>query len=198
MAANSANPNVTPLDVMLAVMRDSYVALDMRVKMALRLLPRLHRKLRAGESASVASGQSLSPKRRQHPSPAAQHIDDTSVENRGIDGREIKHNGAASNTKYSLEFPTNGASESAAAVDTRTSVVEGGNGTGLMPLPFLLEVLHNAKAPAAMKVKVASATLPYPQQDSRNGQRRPPSSPIAMVLPLTLCLPKSFAMQWRA
>ena len=38
-AAHSANPNVTPLEVMLAVMRDSYVALDLRVKLALRLLP---------------------------------------------------------------------------------------------------------------------------------------------------------------
>ena len=45
----------------------------------------------------------------------------------------------------------------------RTAEVEDGNGAGLMPLPFLIEVLHSAKAPAAMKVKVASATLPYTQ-----------------------------------
>ena len=45
MAAYSANPNITPMDVMLAVMRDTHVALEMRVKMAFRLLPRLHRKL---------------------------------------------------------------------------------------------------------------------------------------------------------
>jgi hypothetical protein len=115
-AAHSANPNVTPLDVMLAVMRDSYVALDMRVTLALRLLPRLHRKLGAGESACVAS--------RHYPSPAAEHIDEASVENQGIDGREIKYNGAASSTKHSLELPTN------ASIDTRTGVVEGGNGTG--------------------------------------------------------------------
>jgi len=52
---------------------------------------------------------------------------------------------------------------------TPTGVVEGGNGTGLMPLSFLLEVLHNAEAPAAMKIKVASATLPYtqPRQSKR-------------------------------
>jgi hypothetical protein len=162
-AAHSANPNVTPLEVMLAVMRDSYVALDMRVKLALRLLPRLHRKLGAGESACVASGPNLGPKRRHDPSPAAEHIDEASVENRGIDGREIKYNGAASSTKHSLELPTN------ASIDTRTGVVEGGNGTGLMPLSFLLEVLHNAEAPAAMKIKVASATLPYtqPRQSKR-------------------------------
>ena len=42
------------MDVMLAVMRDPHVALDMRVKMALKALPHLHRKLRAGELASVA------------------------------------------------------------------------------------------------------------------------------------------------
>ena len=35
MAAYSANPNITPMDVMLAVMRDTHVALEMRVKMAL-------------------------------------------------------------------------------------------------------------------------------------------------------------------
>jgi hypothetical protein len=162
-AAHSANPNVTPLEVMLAVMRDSYVALDMRVKLALRLLPRLHRKLGAGESACVASGPNLGPKRRHDPSPAAEHFDEASVENRGIDGREIKYNGAASITKHSLELPTN------ASIDTRTGVVEGGNGTGLMPLSFLLGVLHNAEAPAAMKIKVASATLPYtqPRQSKR-------------------------------
>ena len=38
----------------------------------------------------------------------------------------------------------------------------------LMPLRFLLRVLDDAKAPAAIKVKVASATLPYthPKQSS--------------------------------
>jgi hypothetical protein len=51
IAAHSANQNVTPMDVMLAVMRDAHVALGMRAKMALRLLPRLHRKLAAGDSA---------------------------------------------------------------------------------------------------------------------------------------------------
>jgi hypothetical protein len=46
---------------------------------------------------------------------------------------------------------------------------EGGNGTGIMPLPFLLRVLNDAKAPAAIKVKVASATMPYthPRQSTR-------------------------------
>jgi hypothetical protein len=43
MVALSAGPKVTPMDLMLAVMRDPHVALDMRVKMALKALPRLHR-----------------------------------------------------------------------------------------------------------------------------------------------------------
>ena len=42
MAAHSANPNVCPMDVMLAVMRDPHVALDIRVRMALKALPHLH------------------------------------------------------------------------------------------------------------------------------------------------------------
>jgi hypothetical protein len=59
MAALSAGPKVTPMDLMLGVMRDPHVALDMRVKMALKALPRLHRKLRAGESPSFVGDQSL-------------------------------------------------------------------------------------------------------------------------------------------
>ena len=47
------------MDVMLAVMRDPHVALDMRVKMALKALPHLHRKLRPGESPSLVGDQSL-------------------------------------------------------------------------------------------------------------------------------------------
>ena len=35
-AAHAANPTVTPMDVMLAVMRDPHVALDMRLKMLSR------------------------------------------------------------------------------------------------------------------------------------------------------------------
>ena len=49
---------------------------------------------------------------------------------------------------------------------------EGDNGTGLMPLPFLLGVLNDAKAPAAIRVKVASSTLPYthPRQSTRSAK----------------------------
>ena len=55
MVALSAGPKVTPMDLMLAVMRDPHVALDMRVKMALKALPRLHRKLRARGRLSQVS-----------------------------------------------------------------------------------------------------------------------------------------------
>jgi hypothetical protein len=65
MATHSANPNVTPMDVLLAVMRDPHVPLERRVKMALKALPRLHRKLSGGESACVSSEQSLGSKRRK-------------------------------------------------------------------------------------------------------------------------------------
>ena len=69
MVALSAGPKVTPMDLMLAVMRDPHVALDMRVKMALKALPHLHRKLRAGESASVdgrrSDNQSMKPPRQR-------------------------------------------------------------------------------------------------------------------------------------
>jgi len=39
IAARAANENLSPLDLMLAIMRDPHVALVTRVKMALRALP---------------------------------------------------------------------------------------------------------------------------------------------------------------
>src|SRR5215831_2802542 len=69
MAAHAASPKVTPIDVALAVMRDPHVALEMRVKTALKALPHLHLKLRAGESASVGGDQSLAARRRKNSFP---------------------------------------------------------------------------------------------------------------------------------
>jgi hypothetical protein len=57
IAARAANENLTPLDVMLAVMRDPHVSLADRVKMALKALPRLHRKPKAGQSGSSIAGK---------------------------------------------------------------------------------------------------------------------------------------------
>ena len=56
IAARSANENLTPLDVMLAVIRDPQVSLADRVKMALKALPRLHRKPKAGQSGNAIAG----------------------------------------------------------------------------------------------------------------------------------------------
>jgi hypothetical protein len=54
MAAHAAQENVSPLDLILAVMRDPHVALGQRVKMALKALPHMHAKAKAGQ----LSGQS--------------------------------------------------------------------------------------------------------------------------------------------
>lgn len=56
IAARSANENLTPLDVMLAVIGDPQVSLADRVKMALKALPRLHRKPKAGQSGNAIAG----------------------------------------------------------------------------------------------------------------------------------------------
>ena len=95
MAAHSAGPEMSPMDVMLAVMRDPHVALDMRVKMALKALPHLHRKLRAGESASVAD-QSLPPGRRRNLSPNARRVDGASIGQSVNEAAATKSDGATS------------------------------------------------------------------------------------------------------
>ena len=56
IAARAANENLSPLDLMLAIMRDPRVALVTRVKMALRALPLLHTKLTAVPSGSSGLG----------------------------------------------------------------------------------------------------------------------------------------------
>jgi hypothetical protein len=160
MVALSAGPKVTPMDLMLAVMRDPHVALDMRVKMALKALPRLHRKLRAGESPSFVGDQSLL-------------VGNFSAEARRVEGRSIagsitgiKGDGAMS---IKREKPSSVAWASGELADVLIPEREGANGTGSMPLSFLLAVLNDAKTPAAIMLKVASATMPYthPRQSTR-------------------------------
>src|SRR6476619_7070977 len=56
IAARAANENLSPLDLMLAIMRDPHVALVTRVKLALRALPLLHTKLKAVPSGSSGLG----------------------------------------------------------------------------------------------------------------------------------------------
>jgi hypothetical protein len=49
MAAHAAQNNVSPLDLILAVVREPHVALGQRVKMALKALPHVHAKAKAGQ-----------------------------------------------------------------------------------------------------------------------------------------------------
>jgi hypothetical protein len=165
MAAHAANPTVTPMDVMLAVIRDPHVALEMRVKMALKALPHLHRKLRAGEPAPGAGEESLPALRRKKLSPEAR-IDAPSIESPVNHATKLRSNGGRPNKG---EKPKSVATPSLASGDVLTVQDEGGQRADLKPLPFLLEVLNDAKAPPAIKVKVSLATLPYthPRQSTR-------------------------------
>jgi hypothetical protein len=64
-----------------------------------------------------------------------------------------------------------------------------------MPLPFLLEVLNDAKTPAAIKVKVSLATLPYTHPRQSTQPPKPLSSPIALDSRLSLRWHESFEMK---
>jgi hypothetical protein len=76
------------------LMRHPYVALEMRVKMGLKALPHLHRKLRAGDSASVAGDGPLPIGRRQKLSPRAQRGNEPSLENSVNEAAEMMRDGA--------------------------------------------------------------------------------------------------------
>jgi hypothetical protein len=158
-AAHSAGANVTPMDVMLAVMGDPDVALDMRVTMALKALPHLHRKLRAGETAGVSVAQSLALMRYKNFSPKPQHMNGRSIATH--QDCEMKNDGIAEYRQEPLVKSRNGTGESSASANGRVAPREQDKYADLMPLPFLLEVLNDAKTPANLQVKVSVATLPF-------------------------------------
>jgi hypothetical protein len=54
MAAHAAQENISPIDLILAVMREPHVALGKRVKMALKALPHVHAKATAGQPTEAS------------------------------------------------------------------------------------------------------------------------------------------------
>src|SRR4029079_14110035 len=57
MAAHAAQENLSPLDLILAVMRERHVALGQRMKMALKALPHMHAKAKAGQPDGLSTDQ---------------------------------------------------------------------------------------------------------------------------------------------
>src|SRR5262249_360857 len=55
--AHADQDNVTPLDLILAVMREPHVALGQRVKMALKALPHMHVKAKAGQPEDLGDNR---------------------------------------------------------------------------------------------------------------------------------------------
>ena len=161
IAARSANENLTPLDVMLAVIGDPQVSLADRVKMALKALPRLHRKPKAGQSGNaIAGSRAATVQSFGTPKDAAGGGTgkDAAATERDPIGGAGKKGPTASSTP-----PPEESQKSTAGAE------EGGKCPGLMPLDFLLSVIRHPKTPAALQVKVSLATLPYihPKQSSR-------------------------------
>jgi hypothetical protein len=70
MAAHAAQENVSPLDLILAVMREPHVALGQRVSMALKALPHMHVKAKAGQPDGLRNDQAKPDKGR-----SAAHVD---------------------------------------------------------------------------------------------------------------------------
>jgi hypothetical protein len=146
MAAHAANENVSPLDVMLAVMRDPHVALATRVKMALKALPRLHAKATPRPAGASWHGEE---KPRQ--------------------GGNNKGGKAGTNPAPESTLDAN-----VGRRDQNLSASQSLNGNqNLMPLDFLLAVIKDAKTPAALQMKAATATLPYTHPKQSNRAKHP-------------------------
>ena len=140
------------------------------MKMALKALPHLHRKLRAGESASVAGGGPLPTRRRQKQSPRARRGNEPSVENPVNEAAEMMSDSATPTKGEESRSVVAASVASADVLIAKDGVVHSAD---LMPLPFLLGILNNIKTPAAIKVKVASATLPYTHPRLSNRPAKP-------------------------
>jgi len=143
IAARSANENLTPLDVMLAVIGDPQVSLADRVKMALKALPRLHRKPKAGQSGNaIAGGRAATVQSFGTPKDAAGGGTgkDAAATKRDPIGGAGKKGPTASSTP-----PPEESQKSTAGAE------EGGKCPGLKPLDFLLSVIRHPKTPAALQ-----------------------------------------------
>jgi hypothetical protein len=195
IAARAANENLSPLDLMLAIMRDPHVALVTRVKLALRALPLLHTKLKAVPSGSSGLGhngaavpssdgakKSNSDSRKSAPAthgdakaeavnnraaaPSADQSDDSHESN-----AELGSGGAAA---QSVDRPKKSETDSRNSASAATTEA-GAKHPDLMPLDFLLSVMRHPKTPATLRIKVALATQPYihPRKSNR------PTTPVA-------------------
>jgi hypothetical protein len=123
----------------------------------LKALPHLHRKLRAGETAGVSAAQSLALMRYKKLSPKPQHMNGRSIATH--QDCEMKNDGVSGYRQEPSVESRNGTGS--ASANGRVARREQDKYADLMPLPFLLEVLNDAKTPANLKVKVSLATLPF-------------------------------------
>jgi hypothetical protein len=57
MAAHAAQENISPIGLILAVMREPHVSLGQRVKMALKALPHVHAKAKAGHPSKLSGAK---------------------------------------------------------------------------------------------------------------------------------------------
>ena len=205
IAARAANENLSPLDLMLAIMRDPHVALVTRVKIALRALPLLHTKLKAVPSGSSGLGhngaavpssdgakKSNSDSRKSAP---ATHGDAKAeaVNNRAAapsaDQPDDSHESSRKSTTNgdaSAELGSGGAAAQSvdrpeeSETDSRNNAPAatteaGANHPDRMPLDFLLSVMRHPKTPATLRIKMALATQPYIHPRKSNR----PTSPVA-------------------
>jgi hypothetical protein len=218
IAARAANENLSPLDLMLAIMRDPRVALVTRVKMALRALPLLHTKLTAVPSGSSGLGhngtavpssdgakKSNSGSRKSAPAthgdakaeaaPSADQPNDSHESSRtsttnGDASAELGSGGAAAQSVDRPEESETNSRNSAPATNGEATTEAGAKHPDLMPLDFLLSVMRHPKTPATLRIKVALATQPYihPRKSNR------PTTPVAAAGDATVL---KWSLRWR-
>jgi hypothetical protein len=148
-AAIAADPNVSPLDFLLAITREQNLPLETRVNAAHEALPYVHSRIRdttPNQPHMTTHGApiySVNVKNGSDPNDSKMEVGDGETDKGNSGHEDIGDNrGEAKNR-------ATGASDGLA------------DGQDASPLAFLLGVLRDVDTPAHLRLKVASITAPY-------------------------------------
>jgi uncharacterized protein YnzC (UPF0291/DUF896 family) len=146
--AAAADPNVLPLDFLLALMRERNLPLETRITAAREALPYRHSRVRD------ATGDQRHPARYGAP-PSRVNVNHGS----GPDDRKVEMDKKETEKTVSGRAPLDGGgcveSKATAASD------QGASGKDVSPLDFLLGVMRDREAAPHLRFKVASIVAPY-------------------------------------
>ena len=135
--AAARDPNMSPLDFMLGLMRDPKLRLDLRLDMAQAAAPFVHTR----------------------PSGAGRDEPEVITTETGLTIRRVNANQVQKSSTRKMDAELSGPSTGGGGGGG--SGIESGNGADLSPLNFLLNVMKDSDAAVRLRIKAARVAAPY-------------------------------------